>query len=139
MSFTLSTIRAAIGDQLRANLDRQTTVDEHNVSEALPRVSLVLDETPSYFLSFGPSGIASVRFSVLIVPGGVDKSAVMRLDDYLSVGTGNGSSVIDALKSDPTFGGVAETFEVEPGEYDAAGIVAELLVTVHVRKQGAQA
>ena len=137
--FTLEAIREAIGAQLRENLDEETNVDIDGAGMPAPVVSLVLDEPPTYYLSFGPSGIGSVRFSVRIDPAGNDQSAVRRLDRYLSVGTGNNSSVIDALKVDPTFGGIANTFEVVPGEYDPIGVAAELLVTVHVNKQGAQA
>lgn len=139
--FTLSAIRKAIKAQLLVKIEgRQVNVYEYPVGKPVaPYIELIMAQTPDYYMSFGASGIASVQFLVRIVPGNVDESAAIRLDDLLSIGVGNQASVIDALKSDPTFGGVANTFEVEPGEYDAVNVTADLVVTIHVSKQGANA
>ena len=85
--FTLSTIRAAIGAQLAAN---------------------------------------------------IDQAAVRHLDQYLSVGTGNSWSVVDALKVDDTFGGAVSGLEVAPGDYDAENVTADLLLTFIAMKQNAE-
>jgi hypothetical protein len=135
MSLTLSTIREAIGAQLRANLHRETNVYVYDEGSALPSVSLTLDVPPTYYESFGPPRqLQSVTFLVTVTPGASErKSAVSALDNYLSSGTGNGSSVIDALDADPTFGGVAMQFDYEPRDYDPVNVTATFALTVHVQ------
>lgn len=137
MAFTLSTVREAIGAQLRANLDRETNVDIDGAGMPAPVVRLVMATPPDYFGTFGPDGVCYCEFRLEIDPAGVDQSAVIRLDDYLSVGTSNGSSVIDALKADPTFGGTVSGMKYVPGEYDSANVTADLLLTFIAMKQGA--
>lgn len=137
MSFTLSTIRAAIGDQLRANLDRQINVDVDGSGAPAPVVRFELVETPNYRGTFGPNGVAFVRARFVLDPAGVDQSAVRRLDDLLSVGTGNRSSVWDAIHADQSFGGTVQGLLVEPGEYDPINVTAELAVEFIALKQGA--
>jgi hypothetical protein len=61
-----------------------------------------------------------------------------RLDQYLSVGTGNSWSVVDALKVDDTFGGAVSGLEVAPGDYDAENVTADLLLTFIAMKQNAE-
>ena len=138
MAFKLSTVREAIGAQLLANLDRETNVDIDGEGMPAPVVRLVMDAPPNYFGTFGPDGVCECRFRLEIDPAGVDQSAVIRLDDYLSVGTGNGSSVIDALKADQSFGGAVSGMRYEPGEYDSANVTADLLLTFIAMKQGAE-
>lgn len=134
MALTLSAIREAIGAQLRANLDREINVDVDGAGMVQPAIRLVLDAPPTYYDSFGPPRqLQSVTFVVEIDPAGNDQSAVRRLDDFLSSGTGNGSSVIDALDVDQTFGGVAMQFDYEPRDYDAVNVVATFAITVHVQ------
>jgi len=137
MAFTLSVIRTAIYDQLRANLDREVNVDVDGQGMPAPRVVLELDDPPAYFGTFGANGVARVRMRLTIDPGGVDQSAVIRLDDLLSVGTGNNSSVIDALMVDQTFGGVLQGFEFEPDEYDPDNVTASFILNFIALKQGA--
>jgi hypothetical protein len=135
MSLTLSTIREAIGAQLRANLEKQTNVYVYDEGSDFPSVSLTLDAPPVYYESFGPPRqLQSVTFLVTVAPGGSErKSAVITLDRYLSSGTGNGSSVIDALDTDPTFGGVLMGFDYEPRDYDPINVTATFALTVHVQ------
>jgi hypothetical protein len=142
MSLTLSTIRAAIGDQLRANLDREINVDVDGEGKPAPVVRLELDTSDpiDYWLSFGSAGITEVRFALVVDPAGVDQSSVRRLDEFLSVGTGNDSSIIDALLADKTLGGVVETLHVAGvSEYDPEAVTAVLPLRVVCRKQGANA
>ena len=134
MALTLSTIREAIGAQLRANLSREINVDVDGAGSPAPVIRLELDVPPTYYESFGPPRqLQSVTFLVSLDPAGADQSAVRRLDDFLSSGTGNGSSVIDALDTDPTFGGVAMQFDYEPRDYDSINVTATFALTVHVQ------
>ena len=138
-AFTLSTIRAAVKAQLVANLEREINVDVDGKGMPLPRIVFELTETPNYWETFGTDGLCSVAARFLIEPAGTDQSAVRRLDDFLSVGTSNGSSVLDAIYSDVTFGGSIDALTVAPGAYNAEAVTAELLVRFVVRKQGANA
>jgi hypothetical protein len=135
MALTLSDIREAIGAQLRANLEKQTNVYVYDEGSDVPSVSLTLDAPPIYYESFGPPRqLEAVTFLVTVTPGASDrKSAVITLDKYMSSGTGNGSSVIDALDADPTFGGVVMSFDYEPREYDPLTVTATFALTVHVQ------
>jgi len=135
--FTLATIRAAIGDQLRANLAEEINVDVDGAGMPAPVVRLQMDRVPDYFGTYGPDGVAFCRFRLVLDPGGVDQSAVMRLDRMLNVGQGNGSSVIDALMVDQSFGGAVSGFTYEPGDYDPVDVLAELFIEFIAMKQGA--
>ena len=142
MSLTLSTIRAAIGAQLRANIDREVNIDVDGEGKPAPvvRVELQASDPIDYWLTMTGNGIAEVRFDLVVDVANVDQSAVRRLDDFLSVGTGNNSSIIDALLVDKTLGGVVETIHVSGvSEYDAVNVTATLPLQVVCRKQGANA
>ena len=136
--FTLEEIREAIGAQLRENLDEETNVDIDGAGMPAPVVRLFMDQVPDYEGTFGPNGVCRCRFRLVIDPAGSDQSAVRRMDRYLSVGMGNGSSVIDALRVDQSFGGAVSGFTYEPGEYDPENVVAELILTFIAMKQGAE-
>ena len=83
-------------------------------------------------------GIAFIEARFVIDAAGVDQSAIRRLDEFLSVGTGNGSSLVDAIHTDVSFGGTVQGLTMEPGDYDADNVTAELLVTFIAMKQGAE-
>ena len=129
---TIGDIRRALHAQLRANLDKQTNVDASGVGMALPCIRIVLDAPPKYTASYG--GLATVPFVLVIEPAGVDESSVARLDEYLSAGLGNNSSVVDALRVDRTLGGAAMDVQVTGRSYDPVNVTAELEVVVYVRK-----
>lgn len=145
MALTLSAIREAIGAQLRANLTREINVDVDGAGMPAPviRLELAPSDPIDYWLTMNGStgnGVAEVRFDLVVDVANVDQSAVQRLDDFLSVGTGNGSSIIDALLSDKTLGGVVETVHVSGvSEYDAINVTATLPLRVVCRKSGAEA
>lgn len=142
MSLTLSTIRAAIRAQLEANIAREVNIDVDGEGKPAPviRLELAPSDPIDYWVTFGSSGISAVRFELIVDPAGVDQSAVRRLDDFLSVGTGNGSSVMDAVYVDPTFGGVLTAGTVcNLLAYDAVNVSATFALEVHVAKQGAEA
>jgi hypothetical protein len=138
MSFTLSTIRSAIKAQLEANIDREINVDVDGAGMPAPSIRFELTQTPNYWGTFGADGIAFIEARFVIDAAGVDQSAIRRLDEFLSVGTGNGSSLVDAIHTDVSFGGTVQGLTMEPGDYDADNVTAELLVTFIAKKQGAE-
>lgn len=139
---TLREIREALAAAIRDGVERETTVLAYRaVSSSFPLIVLEPDsDYVDYWQSFGSSGVAVVRLSVVIVPGRADESARIRLDDFLSAGTGNGSSVVDAVVADPTLGGVVRTVQVGAVSVSDGdgGPVAVIPVTVFVGKIGAQ-
>jgi hypothetical protein len=149
MSLTISTIRDAVKAQLNANLaggpQRQVTIDAHGDGAPAPviRLELAPSEPIDYWLTMSPNGaevggLSEIRFDLIVDVAGIDGSAVRRLDDFLSVGTGNGESVIDALLADKSLGGVVETIHVSGvSEYDALNVTATLPLRVVCRKSGA--
>ena len=81
-----------------------------------------------------------MRFDLVVDPANADESATRRLFRYLSVGTGNGASIIDALMADKTLGGVVETVHISGvSNYDATTRTAVVPLQVVCRKQGANA
>ncbi len=149
MSLTLSAIREAIGNQLRNNLTgapgNQVNVDVDGEGAPMPRIRLELQPSDpiDYWLTMNGStgnGVAEVRFNLIVEVAGVDQSAVQRLDKFLSVGTNNGESIVDALLASKTLGDVVETIHISGvSEYDAANVTATLPLRVVCRKQGANA
>lgn len=139
---TLREIREALAAAIRDGVERETTVLAYRAaSSSFPLIVLEPDgDYVDYWQSFGSSGVAVVRLSVVIVPGRADESARIRLDDFLSAGTGNGSSVVDAVVADPTLGGVVRTVQVGAVSVSDGdgGPVAVIPVTVFVGKIGAQ-
>lgn len=140
--FTLGALFDAIGNQLRERLEgREVTVDPYNESSDVPRIVLDLDENDpiDLWVTGTSAGYGAVRVVLRIIPGGVDGSSRIRLFALLSAGTGNESSVWDALYADKTFGGAAEAFELGTPTYDSVGVEFEIPLTVYLKKVGASA
>lgn len=147
VSLTLSDIRAAIEAQLANNIDKQLNIDTDGRGKAAPesiKVQLQQSDPIDYWVTMSPDGaevggVSVVRFDIFANPANNDRSAVARLDALLSVGTGNGSSIIDALMADKTLGTTfIETIRVTGvSEYDAINVTATLPLEVVCRKQGA--
>lgn len=109
---TLQTIREALASQIRNNVSRQTTVRAYPPVVNGPSITVLSGvDYVTYFTTFGPATLSRVRFDVLILPGGADESAHIRLDDYLS--PGSPSSVVDAINTDPTLGIAGVSFDFE--------------------------
>jgi hypothetical protein len=142
MALTLSTIREAIGAQLRANLDTEINVDVDGAGLPAPviRLELQSNDPIDYWLTMTGNGVSEVRFDLVVDVANVDQSSVKRLDRYLSVGDGNGDSVIDALMADTSLGGVVDTLHISGVSiYDVTNVTATLPLRVVCHKQGANA
>ena len=110
----ITAIRQAIADQLRTNLDRETNVYPYWVeAPQFPCVMVVPEqggEFVSYFRTFTAQGLSELRFELHIWTVGTDATSAQRaIDDYLSAGGDNQSSVLDAVMTDPTLNGVVES------------------------------
>lgn len=145
-TLTLQTIRVAVADQLRANLDRQVTVRPYShAGSSYPRITIRPDDPyVSYFQTMGPDGIADVALIIRVAVWTGDQDSTENvMDDFLSVGLNNESSIIDALMADQTLGGLVQTLlpltagETKWGEQD--GCYCDIPIIVTVKKQGANA
>jgi hypothetical protein len=146
---TLSAIRDALAAQIRANIDRSVTVHARNPGGRSGRNIVITPETDyiEYALTMGPNGQADVFFAIDIeCPAAQLDSAQIALDDFLSVGQGNTSSVVDAIQAgrdtvNGALGGlVADVvcLTADGPNLDADPITARLHVHVIVHKIGAQ-
>ena len=140
---TLGDIRNALAATITAGVDRQTNVYAYPVGDPkLPCITIEPDsgDYVDYWLTFGAAGLAAVRMVLVLEPGGNDPvSAGIALDDYLSAGTGNGSSVIDAVLADRTLGLAGCDCVITSATVDATTVTARLSVSVTVNKIGAAA
>lgn len=140
---TLGDIRNALAATITAGVDRQTNVYPYGVGDPkLPCITIEPDsgDYVDYWLTFGSAGLAAVRLVLVLEPGGNDPvSAGIALDDYLSAGTGNGSSVIDAVLADRTLGLAGCDCVITSATVDATTVTARLSVSVTVNKIGAAA
>ncbi len=139
----LADIHNALADQIRAGIDRQTNVSAFpDGSTIYPSVTVHSDpEYISYWGTFGPNGDADIKLRlVLEVDAGDMTSICLKMADYLSAGTGNESSVVDAVMADRTLGGVVGDCVVLNAEWDSENEPqkAVLPVLIILRKVNAE-
>jgi hypothetical protein len=139
----LADIHNALADQIRAGIDRQTNVSAFpDGSTIFPSVTIhTAADYISYWGTFGPNGDADVQLRIVIeVDAGDLTSICLKIADYLSVGTGNESSVVDAVMADQTLGGVVGDCVVLTAEWDSENepTKAVLPVWIILRKVNAE-
>lgn len=144
--YTLSEIREAMATQIRNNITREATVKPYPDGKVAPGESITITAAPSYvpeyWVTMSSSGFARASFILELDPwkSGADvKSRHTRRDDYLSAGTGNDSSIIDALMSDPTLGLTNCTIQIGEVLADETDVSATIAVDVKIKKVGANA
>lgn len=111
MAFNVEAIHRALATQIKAHLTRDTNVDPFPSGPFMPpSVTLYpgAGEHINYFESFGPAGIVTLNLRAKIEVDGDPESQFIKISDYLSIGTGNNSSVIDAIHFDKTLGGLVD-------------------------------
>ena len=131
----LADIHNALADQIRAGVDRQTSVSAFpDGSTVYPCVTVHSDpEYISYWGTFGPNGDADLKLRIVIeVDAGDLTSICLKIADYLSVGTGNGSSIVDAVMGDRTLGGVVGDCVVLTAEWDSENEPAKAVLPVQI-------
>lgn len=140
---TLSAIREALAAQIVAYTERAVNAKPYRVG-GTPTRQVVIEPDVGDYIDYwvtqgGPIGLARVRLVVVVEPDNTDESARRRLDDFLSVGQGNGSSIVDAVMSDVTLGGLVETCHIRAAQVNDSIVFARLAIEVHVRKVDAAA
>lgn len=142
---TLQAIRVALATQISANLARGTSVHPYDPGDhTQPAVVIrAADDYIAYFGTMGPNGVSDILLDVDVeVAAAQSASAYIAMDDYLSAGTGNDSSVVDAIHSDRTLGGVVGDCICltadGPTERDDGVLVGTVHVQIIVAKQNAE-
>ena len=147
---TLSAIREALKAQLDTNITgREVDVKAYRVTGAkvYPRITIESDpgDFLDYWLTGTSAGLATVRLVMVLEAGALnddgfaDESSRRRVDDFLSCGTGNASSIIDAVMADVSLGGVVATCHIPRAEVDDATATARLPIEITLNKVGANA
>lgn len=145
MAVNLATIHNALATQIAAHITRETNVDAFPSRPYNPP-SITVHSDPSNYLAyigtFGPNGEADLMLRLKVEVDASDglESVCLKIADYLSVGTGNGSSIPDAVMIDKTLGGVVASCVVLSAEWDSDGDpgVAWIPVQIILSKQNAQ-
>lgn len=107
MSLTLKAIREALATQIKDNVARSPTVYAYDPeSRAQPCITIIPSSEYITFTTMGVNWSAFANFDLRVeVPGRLADSQIA-MDDYISAGTGNTSSIIDAIHG--TLGGLVE-------------------------------
>lgn len=126
VGLNLNAIVEALADQIRAGIQRDINVSpDPNSGMPLPCIE-IWPGTPyvDYFGTLGPNGNADVQLKIKIEVDSIDATTIrLQMNDYLSAGTGNSSSIPDAVMRDRSIGGVlgADGAFVSPCEWDPSG------------------
>lgn len=147
--FTLSEIAEAIASQLRNNIEPDTNIAAFPVEVAGTSVTVWPDQqfVTNYWETGTAAGYGKTRWRLRCNPAGEAalEAAWRRLYDFLSVGTGNARSVIDALGASDSSGvrwnlGRAGTLvQVLDVSIPEDSITADVIIEVTVKKTGASA
>jgi hypothetical protein len=140
---TLSAIREALAAQLKLNIARDVNVRAYPpMSGTGPAILIDLDpDAVDYWMTMGAAGVSTVRLTLKVDPalGGDMESAARRLDEMLSAGVGNGSSIVDAVMADRTLGLAGVTCLPRSVTVDPESLTFVMGVEVTVSKSGAKA
>lgn len=128
----IGAIRDALKAQLVANLDAETNVSARGEAKPPPCIT-IYNSTGEYDRAFNNTS-ADFEFELVVDPGNGDESSVVRMDDYLSAGLGNNSSIVDAVNLDATLGGAVEDCWVKSWASDRDLGITSLVVAVMARR-----
>lgn len=133
---TISAIREALAAQIRSNINRDVTVRAYRPAPAGPSITIdAAGDYVDYWVTFSGVGISAARFDLAVDPAGSDlESSLRRLDDFLSAGAGNSSSILDALALDDSLGLADLSAQVVAVSADPPSATAVVTVEVHVNK-----
>lgn len=145
MAVNLEGVFRALADQISSGIERDTNVNAFPDGSFNPPQITVYPPSGSlnYWQTFGPNGAAALTLRLKLEVDSDDTESIgIKICDYLGVGTGNTSSIIDAVMADRTIGGTVEDAAIltaEWGDPDVDPGVAWLDVQVILKKQNAEA
>lgn len=109
MSLTLSAIREALAAQLRTETARQVTVYAYKPpTMSYPCLALVAGEGDYVTYTETFDAVATVNLVIEVHISSLKIDEQVALDDFLSAGSANLSSIVRAVNADRTLGGVVE-------------------------------
>ena len=140
---TIQAIKEALSDSLAARIDRDVTVRPFRDPPATrPCITMEIADI-TYYLTFGSAGLAKLDLTLTLRLGNSDSdSQDIAMSDYLSGGTGNTSSIFDAINGNVDLGGLVDSckcLEVLPPREDGDDYTAVFPVSILCKKVGAQA
>lgn len=138
----LEQIHRALAGQISEHIDRDTNVSAFpDGSTVFPSITVEpYGQYLDYFGTFGPNGNADmmVRLRIELMAGDLE-SVCIKMCDYLSVGTGNTSSVVDAIMFDRTLAGFVEDCVALTVEWSADDLTTAFIpVGIILKKQNAE-
>jgi len=148
MALDLAAIHEALAAQVRAYIADDWNVAAYPMS-GMERPLIEVwpgSEYVSPWETMSGTGIVAVGLRLVMTIGGDWETDFLQITRALSIGTDNGTSLVDAVMSDKTLGGLVETMIAArpdspmtwtPGNADAL-TTAEVPVVVYVRKEGAK-
>lgn len=113
MAFDLGAIRDGVKDRL-------ATISGLRVYDVIPDRDLAVPAAVvqpvriSYQQAFKRGPVDARLRVTILTSAGSDRTGQDQLDAYLSAGTGESSSIVDAIEADPTLGGAADNAAVDP-------------------------
>ena len=143
MSADLDAVHRALAAQIKAYIDDDWNVAAWPFSGMDYPLIEVWPGSPYHQHSetFGPNGHGVLNVEVRVMVDGANaETAFKRITRAVSVGSAFGSSVIDAIASDRTLDGTAQSLSIdavdwEPNELSAVGTIP---VRIVLKKSGAQ-
>lgn len=113
MAIDLAAVAKGLSDQIAAEISTLHCYWWPLPKYAFPAAIVapgVGDEFVTYHESFGSNAVCQAHFTVTLQVSAVSpESAVTTMYAFLSAGTGQTSSVFDAIESDRTFGGTVKS------------------------------
>jgi len=106
----IQAIRRALAATIKASITRTPNVYAYlPESPALPCIAVTADDPyANYFQTLGMNPECDLRFLVRACASGRAEDAMILIDDLLSAGTGTTSSIVDAIRANPTLDGLVE-------------------------------
>lgn len=133
----LRAIRDGLAAQISNGLARHVSVDAYpGTTSVLPNITIESSQPyVTYHETFGDRCLVGIELSLLVVTAAADgRSAWIVMDDLLSPGGSNASSVVHAVEADPTIGGLVGNCWVsiaDAAQINADGHV-ECMLSVHI-------
>lgn len=141
MAVVLEVIHRALATQIANHLARDTNVYPFPVDlPVIPAISVhpASGTYIDYFSTFGPNGTSDLKLRLKLEVDSDAESVAIQICDYLSVGTDNNSSIVDAVHFDRTLGGAVDDTAVLTAEWDVESSVVWIDVWILLTKQNAE-
>ena len=138
MGLTLTDIREALAATLRIGIDREVNVYPYKPpTPQFPCLCLVAGDGDYVTYDDTFDELATVNLIIEVHISSLALDEQIAVDDFLSAGGANGSSVVGAIRADQTLGGVVQACLPGPArgptlnERDADPLVARIPVEIY--------